>query len=130
MADIILSGLGEVFKNLDLTVRSINTAANQGLREGGNVVKSAIESNTPFRSGTAQSDVHVGNVSSSDSNKTLDIGYGAASFWYMWFLEKGTYSKGNPKGIAPQNNVQRAWQGSYVEAFNVMGDFLAAKGLM
>ena len=28
----------------------------------------------------------------------------------MWFLEKGTYSKGNPKGIAPRHHTERAFE--------------------
>lgn len=126
---IEISGMGELFKSLDLTQRKINDAANGALREGGGIVQDAIIDNTPFRNGTAQGDVHVGNVSSADFNKQIKIGYGGASYWYMWFLEEGTYSKGNPKGIAPQNNVQRAWQGSYTEAFDTMAGFLASRGL-
>ena len=126
---IQISGMGELFKSLDLTQRKINDAANGALREGGGVVQDAIIANTPVRTGTARGDVHVGNVSSADFNKQIKIGYGSEAYWYMWFLEKGTYSKGNPKGIAPQNNVQRAWQGSYTEAFDTMAGFLASKGL-
>ena len=130
---IQISGMGELFKSLDLTQRKINDAANGALREGGGIVQDAIIANTPVSNEVkavhAKDNVIINNVKTDGGSKSIDIGYGNTTFWYMWFLEKGTYDKGVTKGIKPQNNVQRAWQGSYTEAFDTMAGFLASRGL-
>lgn len=131
---IEVSGFGDLFKNLDLTSRKINTAANNALREGAKVVETAIIANTPVSNEVkavhAKDNVIINNVKTDGGNKSIDIGYGNTTFWYMWFLEKGTYDKGVTKGIKPQNNVQRAWQGSYSESFLEIATYMRSKGLM
>lgn len=109
-------------------------ASNEALREGANVVKSAISTHTPVgsgnRGGHARDSVEINGLKSGGGDKTISIGYDSGHFWYMWFVEMGTYSKGNPKGIAPRKHFQRAWQSSYSAAYEQIASVLASRGLM
>ncbi|MBK0347893.1 HK97 gp10 family phage protein [Aerococcaceae bacterium zg-ZJ1578] len=114
-----LKGLGETIQNLDFSVRKVNNGANHALHEGGTIVQSAIQAGTPV-GGKSRHDVHardnvqISNVSTEGSTgyKRIRIGYGASSSWYMYFVNDGTYSKGNPKGIRPRKIVEKALDAS------------------
>lgn len=106
-----IKGIAETINNLDLTERKVSSGANNILREGGTVIKRVIEVKTPYgpgkNGGHAKDHVKLGGVGTSAGigAKSIKIGYDSNVAWRMYFLEKGTYSKGNPKGIKPRNIV-------------------------
>lgn len=126
-----LEGLGEVIGQLDTAERQINTGVNGVLREGGKVLQKAIEKNTPKGDAQhgkhAKDDVQISSVrtQAQTSYKHLLVGYGPSSYWYMWFLEEGTYSKGNPKGIAPRKHTYQAFNSVQSQVQGVMARELA-----
>lgn len=117
-----LRGMEETLNKLDLTDRRVNSETNSGLRQAGEVVKSTIESNTPVLTGEAISSVITSNVRSDGGtgHKTILVGYAPNVAWRMWFLEDGTYSKGNPKGIRPRRMVEISMHQSEGEATAVL----------
>lgn len=121
-----LDGLGEVIGSLDTAERQINTGVNGVLKEGGKVLQKSIEKHTPVGSGKngkhAKDDVQISSVrtQSQTSYKHLLVGYGPSSYWYMWFLEEGTYTKGNPKGISPRKHTLKAFNSVQSQVQSVM----------
>lgn len=114
-----LEGMTEVLENLELANQTTNRGANQVLRKGGEVQQESIEAHTPVGlgdkpGGHAKDNVAVSNVRTAKDTayKHILVGYNSNAYWYMWFLEKGTYSKGNPKGISPRNQTERAFNAS------------------
>lgn len=120
-----IEGVNETISKLDFGIRKVNDQANTALNEGGEVVKNTIERNTPWLSGEAQSSVIKTGVKGGAGRKSVDIGYGSNVAWRMWFLEEGTYSKGNPKGIAPRKIVERSQEESHAPAEAIIADFIA-----
>lgn len=122
-----LEGLNEALKGLELAERGINTGVNKSLTMGGDVMKEFIEANTPVGSGDkahghARDNVTRSNVRTDGgtSYKHILVGYNQNVYWYMWFLEEGTYSKGNPKGISPRHMVKKAFNQSQYQVPDVM----------
>ena len=110
MADVSFSveGVQELFQKLDILDTKANTGMNLALREGGEAGKSIFQNATPRKTGNARDNVSISNVSTdgASSYKSIKIGYGSESYWYMWFVHEGTYSKGNPKGISPRKHIE------------------------
>lgn len=121
-----LEGVSEVLGKLDTSVRQVNTGVNNVLREGGTVLQKSIQKNTPTGDAQhgkhAKDDVQISSVrtQAQTSYKHILVGYGPATYWYMWFLEEGTYSKGNPKGIAPRKHVYKAFNSAQNQVQDVM----------
>lgn len=121
-----LEGLGETIGKLDTAERQINSGVNGVLREGGKVLQKSIQKHTPVgdkRHGQhAKDDVQISSVrtQSQTSYKHILVGYGPKSYWYMWFLEEGTYSKGNPKGISPRKHTYKAFNSVQSQVQSVM----------
>lgn len=118
-----LKGVQETIDQLDLIDRRTNEKANEALKLGGNITAGIIRANTPVLSGEAKSNVEVGNVSTNSNfgHKSIKVGYNSNVAWRMWFLEEGTYSKGNPKGIAPRKMVAKSLEKSKIPVEQVMG---------
>lgn len=119
-----IEGVQELFENLDIYNRKQNDAMNGALREGGELMKAKYRSVTPVQPGTpgrAKNDVHTTNVTTDSASgyKSIKVGYGF-TYYYMWFLDQGTYSKGNPKGIAPREHITGNYQAWFGEAQKVM----------
>lgn len=122
--DWTIQGVEELFQNLDLYERKANDAMNLALREGGEVMKANYVASTPVNTGQARGDVHVGRVSSDgdSGHKSINVGYGDDSYYYMWFVHDGTYSKGNPKGIVPRKHIEPNINSWFIKAQAVMAD--------
>lgn len=123
----ILEGMDELLKNLELTERDINAGVNKSLTLGGEVLEEFIEANTPVGEGDkwhghARDNVTKSNVRTQGGTayKHILVGYNQNVYWYMWFLEEGTYSKGNPKGISPRNMVKKAFNQAQYQTQDVM----------
>ena len=107
-----LKGLEQTIANLDTTVRKVGDGANHVLREGAEIYKSALVNNTPLgpgiRYGHARDHVKVGYVRTDKTmHKSVKAGYDSNVAWRMYFVNDGTYSKGNPTGIRPRRIVER-----------------------
>lgn len=111
-----LDGLEQTIQNLDFANRRVNDGSNAVLREGGEVLKTTIEVNTPVGSKPqprASEHVTTSNVGTdSFGGKSIKVGYDGEVAWRMWFLERGTYSKGAPKGIKPMKIVENSMEQS------------------
>lgn len=112
-------GIDELLANFELTEQGVNAGVNNALRMGAEVTAEYVEANTPVgagdkRSGHARDNVAISGVRTQGGTayKHILTGYNQNVYWYMWFLEKGTYSKGNPKGIAPTNHTEKAFKAS------------------
>ena len=105
-----VEGVQELYQNLDILDRRANDGMNSSLREGAEAGKTIYENATPRKSGQAQGDVSISNVSTdgASSYKSIKLGYGASSYWYMWFVHEGTYDKGVTKGIVPKKHIEKA----------------------
>lgn len=117
-----LEGLEETIANLDFSVRKVNDGSNEVLKEAGEVVRNVIEINTPVKTGEAADNVTKSGIRTSGGygGKSILVGYSSAVAWRMWFLEEGTYSKGNPKGIRPRKIVARSLTQSGDQATQVI----------
>lgn len=122
-----LEGMDELLKNLELAERDINAGVNKSLTLGGEVMEEFISANTPVGKGDKYHGHARDNVTKSGvrtqggtSYKHLLVGYNQNVYWYMWFLEEGTYSKGNPKGISPRNMVKKAFTQSQHQVQDVI----------
>lgn len=135
-----LKGVEQTVQNLDFSIRRVNDGANSALREGGTVVKSAIEAGTPEGENSrheihAKDNVIMTNVltETTSSYKRIRIGYGETSSWYMYFVNEGTYAKGPPKGIRPRKIVQKALDVSGEPAQEIirsaLADIIASLGM-
>lgn len=124
-----IKGIHEAIAKMDFTTRKVNDSANGALREGGEVYRNEIERNTktgPGRGGVhAKDNVIKSNVSSKGAYKSIRIGYAPNVSWRMWFVEEGTYSKGNPKGISPKRIVEISKKSKDYAVEDIIADFIA-----
>lgn len=107
-----VNGIDELLAELERKEDNLNRGVNKVLKKSAVPLKEQIEFNVNL--GPLKHDVHakydviIGGVKNDGFEKQVPVGFSEDSYWYMWFLEKGTYSKGDPKGIKPQHNVERA----------------------
>lgn len=121
-----IKGIEQVTQKLDYGVRKVNRGSNKALKEGAEVMAESIRRHTPVRTGKAQGSVMVGNVSTKGgTDKSVKVGYPWETAYYMWFVNSGTYSKGNPKGIAPRHHVEDAKAEGDPMAEAMIADFIA-----
>ncbi|WP_028124731.1 HK97-gp10 family putative phage morphogenesis protein [Eremococcus coleocola] len=118
--EITPESLSEFINNLAILSNKMNRQTTEAVREGGKVAKEIYRAVTPAKSGNAKSSVDMENVSTSGFYKSIKVGYGSSSYWYMWFVHEGTYSKGNPKGISPRKHIERALPTMFASAQDVM----------
>lgn len=123
-----ITGVQEFFENLDIYNLKLNRSANEALREGGEVMKANYQAATPVDTGKAQGDVVVGRIStdSASSHKSIKVGY-AETYYYMWFVDQGTYDKGMYKGIYPRRHITGNYQGWFSESQHAIVGALAAR---
>lgn len=126
-----LKGLEQAIANMDTAIRKVNSESNRALSEGGEIVRSTIEANTPMGPGNhgvhASQNVLKSNVTTEGGSgyKRVRVGYGPDSYWYMYFVNDGTYSKGNPKGIAPRKIVEKSMEQSGGPAEDIITAIMA-----
>jgi len=130
--DIKFEGLNETIANIENLTRKVNTVENQALNDGAAVFAHSLSLHTPiseegFKTHAAYN-VNTSRVSTDGKfdAKSIKIGYGSDTYWYMWFVNEGTYSKGNPKGIKPRHHVEKAFEYGKDKAQSVMKQTLEA----
>lgn len=114
-----IQGIDTVIKKLTDVSTTVDRGINTVLRDSSEVYVDALRHNTPLgrkpldkKKYPVRAREHVvrSNVIRNDGERIVRVGYTSKVAWYMWFLEKGTYSKGNPKGIAPRHQTERAFE--------------------
>lgn len=114
-----IQGIDTVIKKLTDVSTTVDRGINTVLRDSSEVYVDALKHNTPLgrkpldkKKYPVRAREHVvrSNVIRNDGERIVKVGYSSKVAWYMWFLEKGTYSKGNPKGIAPRHQTERAFE--------------------
>lgn len=130
-SEMSFEGIEETLTNLELTEQGVTAGVNLALRMGGDVMKEHVEAETPVGAGDKSHGHARDNVARSGvrtdggtSYKHVLVGYNQNAYWYMWFLEKGTYSKGNPRGISPRNMVDSAFKKSQNQTQEVIANQL------
>ena len=130
-SELSFTGIDTLLANLELTEQGVTKGVNNALRMGAEVTAEYIEANTPVgagdkRTGHARDNVTISGVRTEGGTayKHILAGYNQNVYWYMWFLEKGTYSKGNPKGIAPTNHTEKAFKASHAQVESVIANQL------
>ena len=122
-----LDGLEQTITRLDMSIRKVNDGSNEALRQGAEVLRNTIEHNTPVDTGEASNSVVASGVRTATSSvgKSILVGYSGNVAWRMWFLEEGTYSKGNPKGIRPLKIVTKSMEQSSEATSAVIGSYMS-----
>lgn len=114
-----IQGIDTVIKKLTDVSVTVDRGINTVLRDSSEIYVDALRHNTPLgrkpldkKKYPVRAREHVvrSNVIRNDGERIVRVGYTSKVAWYMWFLEKGTYSKGNPKGIAPRHQTERAFE--------------------
>lgn len=114
-----IQGIDTVIKKLTDVSTTVDRGINTVLRDSSEVYVDALRHNTPLgrkpldkKKYPVRAREHVvrSNVIRNDGERIVRVGYTSKVAWYMWFLEKGTYSKGNPEGIVPRHQTERAFE--------------------
>lgn len=108
-----IDGVDVLMVKLDELSDRQRRQANAGLKNGGEILKETISKNTPVSDlpkhlTHAKDSVIRSAIKQEGEYRNVKVGYDGAHAWYMWYLEKGTYSKGNPKGIKPRHMVEHS----------------------
>lgn len=122
-----ITGINETIDKLQNISKTVDRNVNRIIRESAEPYMEALEKVTPYDTSEkrrhpqhAKEHIVKSNVTrNSDGDKVVKVGYDHDTGWYMWFLEKGTYSKGNPKGIAPRHFVEKTMESTKEEVAKV-----------
>ena len=123
-----IQGIDTVVRKLTDISATVDRGINTVLRDSSEVYLDALRHNTPLgrkdlnkKKYPVRAREHVvrSNVMNKDGERIVKVGYDSKVAWYMWFLEKGTYSKGNPEGIAPRHHTERAFEDVKEDIANV-----------
>ena len=96
MADMKLEGMENLLSEIEKLGKIGSRIENKALREAGDVVKEAIQKETPIRSGKLKESITVSRVKNKDGAKQVEVGPDKDVF-YSRFVEFGTVKmKANP----------------------------------
>ena len=96
MADMKLEGMENLLNEIEKLGKTGSRMENKALREAGDVVKEAIQKETPIRSGKLKESITVSRVKNKDGAKRVEVGPNKDVF-YSRFVEFGTVKmKANP----------------------------------
>ena len=96
MADMKLEGMENLLSEIENLGNAGSRIENKALREAGDVVKEAIQKETPIRSGKLKESITVSRVKNKDGAKQVEVGPDKDVF-YSKFVEFGTIKmKANP----------------------------------
>ena len=96
MADMKLEGMEDLLNEIEKLGKAGSRIENKALREAGDVVKEAIQKETPIRSGKLKESINVSRVKNKDGAKHVEVGPNKDVF-YSRFVEFGTIKmKANP----------------------------------
>jgi HK97 gp10 family phage protein len=96
VADMKLEGMENLLSEIENLGNAGSRIENKALREAGDVVKEAIQKETPIRSGKLKESINVSRVKNKDGAKRVEVGPNKDVF-YSRFVEFGTVKmKANP----------------------------------
>ncbi len=96
VADMKLEGMENLLSEIEKLGKIGSRIENKALREAGDVVKEAIQKETPIRSGKLKESINVSRVKNKDGAKRVEVGPNKDVF-YSRFVEFGTVKmKANP----------------------------------
>jgi HK97 gp10 family phage protein len=96
VADMKLEGMENLLSEIENLGKAGSRIENKALREAGDVVKEAIQKETPIRSGKLKESINVSRVKNKDGAKHVEVGPNKDVF-YSRFVEFGTIKmKANP----------------------------------
>ena len=96
VADMKLEGMENLLNEIEKLGKTGSRMENKALREAGDVVKEAIQKETPIRSGKLKESITVSRVKNKDGAKRVEVGPNKDVF-YSRFVEFGTVKmKANP----------------------------------
>ena len=96
VADMKLEGMENLLSEIENLGNAGSRIENKALREAGDVVKEAIQKETPIRSGKLKESINVSRVKNKDGAKHVEVGPNKDVF-YSRFVEFGTIKmKANP----------------------------------
>ena len=96
VADMKLEGMEDLLNEIEKLGKAGSRIENKALREAGDVVKEAIQKETPIRSGKLKESINVSRVKNKDGAKRVEVGPNKDVF-YSRFVEFGTVKmKANP----------------------------------
>ena len=96
VADMKLEGMENLLSEIEKLGKIGSRIENKALREAGDVVKEAIQKETPIRSGKLKESITVSRVKNKDGAKHVEVGPDKGVF-YSRFVEFGTVKmKANP----------------------------------
>ena len=94
MADMKLEGMENLLNEIERLGKTGSRIENKALREAGDVVKEAIQKETPIRSGKLKESITVSRVKNKDGAKQVEVGPDKDVF-YSRFVEFGVKMKAN-----------------------------------
>lgn len=92
MAKLELLGMENLIAEVEKLGAAGNRIENKALREAGEVVRGAIEKETPKRTGTLRESIKASGVRAKEGMKQVLVGPGDEG-WYGKFVEFGTVKK-------------------------------------
>ena len=122
-----IKGVDELIAKLQNISVTVDRNVNRIIRESSEPYMEALEKITPYdisdnRRHPQHAKEHIVRtnvIRNADGERIVKVGYDSDVGWYMWFLEKGTYEKGNTKGIAPRHYVEKTIENTKSEVAEV-----------
>lgn len=127
-----IKGIDETLAKLRNISVTVDRNKNRIIRDSAEPYMEALKKITPYDSRENRKHpqhakehiVRTNVVHNEDGDSIVKVGYDSDTGWYMWFLEKGTYSKGAPKGIAPRHYVEKTLESTKGEVAKVQEEGL------
>ena len=127
-----IKGIDETLAKLRNISVTVDINKNRIIRDSAEPYMEALKKITPYDSRENRKHpqhakehiVRTNVVHNEDGDSIVKVGYDSDTGWYMWFLEKGTYSKGAPKGIAPRHYVEKTLESTKGEVAKVQEEGL------
>ena len=118
---------------VDETQTRVTRGVNKVLIDSGEPLKTEIEQNinvSDVGHTHAKTDVQMTRVKSENNglNKYIEVGYGRATGWRMYFVEYGTYSRfkneSGAKGVRPQHIIQKSTESQKANVLKIQKEGL------
>ena len=125
--------IDQLLTMLDETQTRVTRGVNKVLKESGEPLKEEISqriNRTDLDRTHAEDDVQMTRVKSENNglNKYIEVGYGRATGWRMYFVEYGTYSRfkneGGAKGVRPQHIIQKSTESQKANVLKIQKEGL------
>lgn len=104
-----ITGIDKLVSKLEKLDENVNRQSNKVLKSSTEPFIKNLRKKIRLGKGRmgvhAKDDIHIGRVNNDGFNRTVNVGFSKKTYWYMWFLEKGTFGG---ERIYPRHNVENA----------------------